>query len=57
MTEEEFKKQFNGSPFDDEELAECASKVKGELGSLAKTFLKSRDAFFNKLDEIEYEFG
>jgi len=55
MTVEEFMEQFNGAPYDDQELAEVASKVEGDLGDAAEQFLDALRDFHSALDEIGFE--
>ena len=57
MTVKEFLEQFNGAPYDDEELAESASEVEGNVGVKAEAFLQAKRDFENALDSIGYERG
>ena len=57
MEEKEFLEKFNYAPFDAEELAEVALKVKGELGEAAKKFLDAQRAFNEALEDIGFEWG
>lgn len=57
MTIKEFLERFNGAPYDDEELAEIASEVEGEVGETAQNFIDARDIFNLALQDIEYERG
>ena len=57
MTIKEFLEQFNGAPYDDEELAETASDVEGNVGEKARAFLQAKREFENALKSIEYERG
>ena len=57
MTVDEFLENHNGSAIDDEELAEIASDVEGEIGILADSFLSARTNFMNALEDAGYEVG
>jgi hypothetical protein len=57
MTEEQFVEKFSGVPWDEENCAETASKVTGELGHIAKDFLEVRATFVKYLESIGYEWG
>ena len=57
MTVEEFKKQFNYAPYDDEELARAAKGVEGEVGKKAAAFIRAREEFDKSLRRIGYERG
>ena len=60
LSEKEFADEFGGEPWDFEELASVVDdEVKDgeELKELAKQFLEARSKFWNKLEEIGYEFG
>lgn len=57
MTVKEFLKQFNYAPYDDEELAEIASEVDGEVGERAINFLEALRGFEIILESIGYERG
>ena len=57
MTVKEFLKEFNEAPYDDEELAEVANEVEGNVGEKAEAFLQAKRDFENALDSIGYERG
>ena len=57
MTKEEFLAEFNGAPYDDEELAEVALYVDGSVGEAAKQFLVALNGFNEALEAIGYERG
>jgi len=57
MTVKEFLEKFNYAPYDDEELAEVASKVEGIVGEKARNFLKAQEEFDKALESINYERG
>jgi len=57
MTNKEFLEKFNYAPYDDEELAEIASKVEGEVGEKALDFLVALHEFDKILEKIGYERG
>lgn len=57
MTNKEFLEKFNYAPYDDVELAEIASKVDGEIGEKALTFLVALHNFDKALEKIGYERG
>ena len=57
MTKEEFLAEFNGAPYDDEELAEVALSVDGSVGEAAKKFLVALNGFNEALEAIGYKRG
>ena len=57
MTNKEFLDKFNYAPYDDEELAEIASEVEGEVGEKAQVFLDAKYNFEKALEKIGYEKG
>lgn len=57
MTKKEFLEKFNYAPYDNEELAEIASEVEGEIGEKAQDFLDASYAFAKALEKIGYERG
>ncbi len=57
MTVKEFLKEFNEAPYDDEELAEVANEVEGNVGEKAEAFLQAKRDFERALDSIGYERG
>lgn len=57
MTIKEFLDQFNGAPYDDEELAEIASKVEGEVGERAHSLIEAINGFDAILESINFERG
>ena len=57
MTNKEFLEKFNYAPYDDEELAEIASEVEGEVGEKAQAFLVALYGFDKALEKIGYERG
>jgi len=57
MTVKEFLDKFNYAPYDNEELAEIASEVEGEVGKKAQAFLDAKYDFDKTLEKIGYERG
>jgi len=57
MTNKEFLDKFNYAPYDDEELAEVASEVEGEVGEKAENFLNALREFDKALESVGYERG
>jgi len=57
MTNKEFLEKFYYAPYDDEELAEIASTVEGEVGEKAQAFSTASYGFKRALEKIGYERG
>lgn len=55
--EKQFRRDADGAPVDDDELAAMAAKVPGSLGMAAKFYLYARDQFQEELKRIGLEEG
>jgi len=57
MNVKEFLEKFDGTPYDDERLAEVAAEVEGTLGEMAINFLNALNDFEIALDDVGFERG